>query len=334
MANSDDDQITPEKLYINRRFFLRTSIFAGSVLATTGAYEYFRGRREAGEPSSAREVVTNSLGEPIKEIKEGMPGAALSGDESRVVEKLTPYRDITHYNNFYEFSSDKEAVAAKAEAWTPGPWTIAVDGLVTKPGRFDLASLLKFNPTEHIYRLRCVEGWSMVIPWTGFSLSKLLEAVEPTPKAKYVAFQSFFDEKAMPDAAYAGIQFPYVEGLRLDEALHPLTLLATGIYGKPLKQQNGAAVRLVVPWKYGFKSIKSVVKITLTETEPPTTWSLANPQEYGFYSNVNPEVDHPRWSQKQERRIGEDHLRPTIKFNGYGDQVAHLYNGMDLREYF
>jgi sulfoxide reductase catalytic subunit YedY len=211
---------------------------------------------------------------------------------------------------------------------------VSVEGLVNKPKVFDLDELLRFPLEERVYRLRCVEGWSMVIPWIGFPLSKLLNLVEPLSSAEFVSFETYYDVKQMPDSGSAGIDLPYVEGLRLDEAMHPLTLLATGLYGKTLPNQNGAPVRLVVPWKYGFKSIKSVVKITLVDRRPTTTWQLANPGEYGFYSNVNPEVDHPRWSQARERRIGEMGSRATLMFNGYAEQVAHLYADMDLRDNF
>lgn len=309
--NPGPGEVTPEPLYLNRRFFLKTSIFALSGIATAAAYRHFR-------------PIPSSSGKPLPQ------------DETRSLngEPLTSYQDITHYNNFYEFSTDKAAVAGQAAGWNPGPWQVKVDGLVENPQGFSLADLDRFSPEERIYRFRCVEGWSMVIPWRGFPLAALLERVKPLASAKYVAFTSYFDENSMPEARYAGIPFPYVEGLRLDEALHPLTLLATGLYGKPLPNQNGAPVRLVVPWKYGFKSIKSVVRISLTEKEPPTTWNLANSREYGFYSNVNPAVDHPRWSQARERRIGELGLRPTLPFNGYEKEVAALYAGMDLRKYF
>jgi sulfoxide reductase catalytic subunit YedY len=309
--NPGPSEVTPESTYLNRRFFLKTSIFALSGIATAAAYRHFR---------------------PISSLSE----KPLPEEEKRALggEPATSFQNITHYNNFYEFSTDKAAVAEQAASWKPGPWQVEVGGLVEKPQVFSLADLHRFGSEERIYRFRCVEGWSMVIPWNGFPLHALLESAKPFSSAKYVAFTSYFDEKSMPDARYAGIPFPYVEGLRLDEALHPLTLLATGLYGKPLPNQNGAPLRLVVPWKYGFKSIKSVVKITLTEKEPPTTWNLANSHEYGFYSNVNPGVDHPRWSQAQERRIGELGLRPTLLFNGYEKEVASLYSGMDLRKYF
>ncbi|MCA1624844.1 MAG: protein-methionine-sulfoxide reductase catalytic subunit MsrP [Acidobacteria bacterium] len=241
---------------------------------------------------------------------------------------------FTNYNNFYEFSTNKTSVARKAENFVTRPWTVEVGGLVQTPRTFGIEDLLKFPQEERVYRFRCVEGWSMVIPWVGFPLKTLLENVEPLSSAKFVTFETLYDPKQMQSSFYAGIDFPYVEGLRLDEGLHPLTILATGLYGKQMPNQNGAPIRLVVPWKYGFKSIKSIVKITLTENEPPTTWNIAAPNEYGFYSNVNPNVAHPRWSQKTEQRIGEYTRRETLMFNGYADEVAKLYEGMDLKKDF
>jgi len=252
----------------------------------------------------------------------------------RVEDKLTPLEDITNYNNFYEFSTSKGSVARAASGFVSRPWSVSVDGLVNKPRVFDLEELLGFPQEDRIYRLRCVEGWSMVIPWVGFPLSQILNKVEPSAGAKYVAFQTLFDPKRLPNQNTGVLDWPYVEGLRLDEAMHPLTILATGLYGETLPPQDGAPIRLVVPWKYGFKSIKSIVKISLVANEPPTTWSMAGPDEYGFYSNVNPNVPHPRWSQAYERRIGEFGQRQTLLFNGYGEEVASLYSGMDLRKYF
>ncbi|HEX5708344.1 MAG TPA: protein-methionine-sulfoxide reductase catalytic subunit MsrP, partial [Pyrinomonadaceae bacterium] len=250
-------------------------------------------------------------------------------------ERATPYEDITSYNNFYEFTTTKEYVAERAKGFVTRPWAVEVGGLVAKPRVFDLDELLRLAPQEdRIYRLRCVEGWSMVIPWQGFALSKLLSEVEPLSSAAYVAFETLYDPRRMPNQRSGVLDWPYVEGLRMDEAMHPLTILATGLYGEPLPPQDGAPVRLVVPWKYGFKSIKSVVKITLVERQPPATWNLAASDEYGFYSNVNPEVPHPRWSQATERRIGEWGRRPTLLFNGYAEEVAHMYAGMDLKYYF
>jgi sulfoxide reductase catalytic subunit YedY len=264
-------------------------------------------------------------------------GTKLSAVKSpfSTTEKPTPWRDVTSYNNFYEFGTAKSDPAHNAKNFRTIPWTVAIEGAVSKPQLLDLDSLLKIAPLEErIYRHRCVEAWSIVVPWIGFPLNALIKAVNPLSSAKYVAFQSLYDPKQMPQGRYAGIQLPYVEGLRIDEAMHPLALLCVGLYGEVLPNQNGAPIRLVVPWKYGFKSIKSIVKIRFVEKQPPTTWNIAGPREYGFYSNVNPEVDHPRWSQAKERRLGEFLKRPTLKFNGYADQVAGLYAGMDLRKNF
>ncbi len=316
--NLPSSQITPEETFLNRRFFLKSSIWAGTTLATAGLYRAFSPRPEVHSTGSAIATVAG----------ESVPTALMAG------EKPNTLSEISGYNNYYEFSTDKSAVARKAKDFVTDPWKVEVGGLVQKPRTFDLADLLKLDQVERVYRFRCVEGWSMVIPWVGFPLRQLLNLVEPTGKATHVAFETFYDLKQMPDADSAGIDLPYVEGLRLDEAMHPLTLLATGLYGKTLPNQNGAPLRLVVPWKYGFKSIKSIVKITLTDKQPPTTWNIANPGEYGFYSNVNPTVNHPRWSQGHERRIGEIGSRETLMFNGYADQVAGLYAGMNLRQYY
>ena len=251
-----------------------------------------------------------------------------------VKDQLTPFQAITNYNNFYEFDTTKDGVARAAKGFVTKPWQVEVGGLVNKPRVFDLDELLKFPLEERIYRLRCVEGWSMVIPWIGFPLNKLLEKVEPASQARYVAFQTLLDPSRMPNQRTGVLDWPYVEGLRLDEAMHPLTIMATGLYDETLPPQDGAPIRLVVPWKYGFKSIKSVVKITLLADEPPATWNIQASHEYGFYSNVNPNVSHPRWSQATERRIGEYGRRDTLMFNGYGEQVAYLYQGMDLVKNF
>jgi sulfoxide reductase catalytic subunit YedY len=248
-------------------------------------------------------------------------------------EKPTSLQDVTSYNNFFEFGTSKDEPARLARNFVTTPWTVSLEGAVAKAKKLDLDAVFKLAPLEErIYRFRCVEGWSMVIPWVGFPLSALIKAAEPLPKAKYVAFETYYDRKQMPQAG--GVEFPYVEGLRMDEAMHPLTILAVGLYGEKLPNQNGAPLRLVVPWKYGFKSIKSIVRFRFTEKEPPTTWNIANAREYGFYSNVNPGVDHPRWSQAKERRIGEFFKRDTLLFNGYGNEVAGLYAGMDLRKYY
>ena len=312
-------EITDQKVYFNRRLFLRGAALAASTAATGLLY------RQLATPSDE----TPDLVEKIDNVQT-FPQASAAMSET-----LTPRADITNYNNFYEFSTSKTSVAARARNFNARPWAISVEGLANKPRTFDLDGLLRIAPPEErIYRLRCVEGWSMVIPWVGFSLHKLLEQVEPLSSAKYVAFQTLLDPKRMPNQKSNVLEWPYVEGLRMDEAMHPLTILATGLYGETLPPQNGAPVRLVVPWKYGFKSIKSVVKINLVADEPPATWNIAAPSEYGFYSNVNPAVPHPRWSQVRERRIGEWGTRPTLPFNGYAEGVAHLYQGMDLKRYF
>ena len=270
--------------------------------------------------------------------------AALAGGKSAVpgaltLEKVTDYKDASTYNNFYEFGTDKADPAKNAHTLKTTPWTVEVEGLVKKPAKYTLEDLLKLSAQEErIYRLRCVEGWSMVVPWVGYSLNELIKKVEPLGSAKYVEFVTLADPKTMPFVGSRVLDWPYVEGLRLDEARHPLTLLTFGMYGEVLPNQSGAPVRLVVPWKYGFKSGKSLVKIRFTDKQPATAWNKAAQQEYGFYSNVNPDVDHPRWSQATERRIGEDGLfakkRKTLAFNGYGEQVAQLYAGMDLRKNF
>jgi methionine sulfoxide reductase catalytic subunit len=309
-------EVTPKPVYMNRRRFL----FGASLAAAAGALAGCTDSQLVSLPATAHAATRF--------------GGLLKSPFS-TTEKETPFTDVTHYNNFYEFGVDKGDPAKNASRLKTFPWSVAVGGEVTKPTVYDLTTLMRLAPLQEcIYRHRCVEGWSIVVPWIGFPLSVLIRQVAPTSSAKYVAFQSFYDTKEMPDAGYAGIPFPYVEGLRMDEAMNPLAILCFGMYGEPLPKQDGAPVRIVVPWKYGFKSIKSIVKITFVDTQPPTTWNLENPHEYGFYSNVNPHVDHPRWSQATERRLGEFFRRPTLMFNGYGDQVAHLYTGMDLRKYF
>ena len=254
---------------------------------------------------------------------------------SRAPDELTPYEDVTTYNNYYEFGTGKRDPSRNAQQFQPRPWTVTVEGEVARPGTIDLDDLLRpHTAEERIYRLRCVEGWSMVIPWLGIPLADVLGRFEPTSAARFVEFETLHDPDRMPGQRRAILDWPYLEGLRLDEALNPLTLLATGVYGKPLPNQNGAPLRLIVPWKYGFKSIKAIVAIRLKKTQPMTTWPAAIPREYGFYANVNPHVDHPRWSQARERRIGELFKRDTLIFNGYADQVAALYAGMDLRRYY
>jgi len=316
--NDLKSEITPEATFNNRRFFMKSSIYAGSALATAGLFRAFAPRREAVNDGAALSLAEDEASYP-------QPGPD---------EPPNSFTDIASYNNYYEFSTSKSLVAHAARNFKTDPWKLEVGGLVGKPLTLDLAGIMRMRLVERVYRMRCVEGWSMVIPWTGFLLRDLLQQVEPTGEAKFVAFETYHDPVQMPDSGSAGIPLPYVEGLRLDEAMHPLTLLATGLYGKTLPNQNGAPIRLVVPWKYGFKGIKSIVKITLTDRMPPTTWSIANPDEYGFYSNVNPEVAHPRWSQSQEQRIGEILKRPTLMFNGYADEVASLYEGMDLKLHF
>lgn len=265
----------------------------------------------------------------------GLPLKTLAASRFSSDEEPTPYEDITSYNNFIELGSGKYAPAEMAGSLRSRPWSITVDGECAKPGKLSLDDILTLNPVEErIYRHRCVEGWSMVIPWQGFPLGKMLKRFQPTSKAKFVRFESLYDPKQMPEQRSRAYDWPYVEGLRIDEAMHPLTFMVTGLYGKPLPGQNGAAIRLAVPWKYGFKSAKSIVRISFVEKMPVSLWMATVPDEYGFYANVNPNVDHPRWSQKRERRIGEFFKRPTEMFNGYADQVASLYSGMDLRKYF
>ncbi len=321
MAKTDikSSEITPESVYLNRRNFIKTGVLAGSALATAGIYKLFN-------PPPPPEPITEEI-----MLQQPKPAA---GKSFSAADEPNTFAEITNYNNFYEFSTSKGSVAARAKDFITRPWAVEIGGLVQKPKTFDLGDLLKFQQEERIYRFRCVEGWSMVIPWVGFPLKTILDAVQPLGTAKYVAFETLYDPKQMQSSFSAGIDFPYVEGLRLDEALNPLAILATGLYGKTLPNQNGAPIRLVVPWKYGFKSIKSIVKITLTDSRPDTTWNLAGPREYGFYSNVNPEVDHPRWSQASEQRIGEITRRRTLPFNGYAEEVGQMYQGMDLIKNF
>lgn len=324
-------EITPESTFINRRFFMRAGLVAGSALASGGIYRVFNQSSPTDSTLELNDASTALTTQPVPTV---VASDNHFSSPLQPQDKPNTFQEITHYNNFYEFSTRKEAVAAKAAHFVTSPWLLEVNGLVAKPQTFDLSDLLKLEHEERVYRFRCVEGWSMVIPWQGFALKRLLDLVQPLGSARFVAFETYFDEQQMPDADRAGIQLPYIEGLRLDEAMHPLTLLATGLYGKPMPNQNGAPIRLVVPWKYGFKSIKSLVRITLTDKQPQTTWNIASPNEYGFYSNVNPQVEHPRWSQADEQRIGEFSRRPTLMFNGYAEQVAHLYQGMDLSKYF
>ena len=317
-------EITSPHVYAQRRELIRLMAggAAGLVLASWAA----RDARAQG-----------ALPRPGKLTP--LPGGKTAVNGAVTMEKVTDYKDASGYNNFYEFGLDKEDPARNAHTLKTSPWTVAVEGLVKKPANYALEDLLKLSAQEErIYRLRCVEGWSMVIPWVGFSLSELIKKVEPLGSAKYVEFVTLADRKTMPYVGSRVLDWPYVEGLRLDEAMHPLTLLSFGMYGEVLPKQNGAPVRLVVPWKYGFKSGKSLVKIRFTDTQPATAWNRAAPQEYGFFSNVNPNVDHPRWSQASERRIGEDGLfakkRKTLMFNGYEAQVGQLYAGMDLKKFY
>jgi sulfoxide reductase catalytic subunit YedY len=305
--------ITPKSVYLDRRKFLRTMGIVGAAAAAG------KGLFDLAWPSQTALAATKLAG--------------LAKSPFSTTEKQNTFEDVTHYNNFYEFGTDKGDPAKNSKNFNTSPWSVSVEGEVKKPRKFSMDEILKMAPLEErIYRHRCVEAWSIVVPWIGFSFSNLVNLVEPTPKAKFVAFESYFDPRQMPQAKYAGIDFPYVEGLRLDEALHPLALLCVGMYGETLANQDGAPVRMTLPWKYGFKSIKSLVKIRFQEKQPPTTWNRLASSEYGFYSNVNPTVDHPRWTQSKERRLGEIFKRPTLMFNGYGDQVASLYTGMDLKK--
>lgn len=306
-------EITPRALFDSRRDFIRAAgLGVGAALLGVGLSGEARAASYGGQ----------SLGPLLK--------SPLSTDE-----KLNDYKDITSYCNFYEFGTDKSDPSRNAHRMSTRPWTVSIEGMVQKPKTLAIEDVLKLAPLEErIYRLRCVEAWSMVVPWVGLPLSALLKQVEPLGGAKYVEFTTLADPKTMPGVRSAVLDWPYVEGLRIDEAMHPLTLLAVGLYGEVLPNQNGAPMRLVVPWKYGFKSAKSIVKIRFTDKEPVSSWTRAAAREYGFYSNVNPEVDHPRWSQARERRIGEFTKRKTLMFNGYGDQVASLYTGMDLKKHY
>ncbi len=315
----DKDAITPPELYFNRRRLLRGGAVVAGMAATGLLYRRLNG---------VDLVMTETA--PLTGL------ARSEGSGFRVVgEEMTPRESILNYNNFYEFSTDKDGVARAAEGFDTRGWKVAVGGLVHKPRTFDLDDLRRLSPAEErVYRMRCVEAWSMVIPWAGYSLSKLLAAVEPMSDATHVAFETLLDPSRFPNQSTGVLDWPYVEGLRIDEAMHPLTLLATGLYGHELPAQDGAPVRLVVPWKYGFKGIKSIVKITLTSMQPPSTWNKRKPDEYGFFANVNPDHPHPRWSQATEQRIGESGRRKTLPFNGYGAEVASMYAGMDLHVHF
>ncbi|MDO9220996.1 MAG: protein-methionine-sulfoxide reductase catalytic subunit MsrP [Thiobacillus sp.] len=300
-------EITPPEIYRERRRFMQGmgALAAGTALGT------------------------------MEDASAGIKLAGVRASAYKIDEARTPFKDVTTYNNFYEFGTGKSDPAENAGSLRTRPWTVAIEGEVSKPKIWDIDALLKLAPLEErVYRMRCVEGWSMVIPWVGFPLAELLRRAGPTGKARYVEFVTLNDPRQMPGQRSRVLDWPYVEGLRLDEAMHPLTLMAMGLYGEVLPNQNGAPIRLVVPWKYGFKSAKSIVKIRLVEKQPISSWMKANPEEYGFYSNVNPQVDHPRWSQAKERRIGEFFKRDTLMFNGYANQVAQLYRGMDLKKFY
>ena len=313
-ADIPSSEITPKETFLNRRMFL-----AGAAL--TGA-------------AAAAGVAFRDLAEPPLTVEANDKINGLQKSSFSTTEKETPYKDVTSYNNFYEFSTDKYEPASLAKNFKTRPWTVAIDGMVKKKQTLDVDAIVKMAaPEERIYRHRCVEGWSIVVPWIGFSLSELIKRADPLPSAKFVEFTTLYDSKQMPGQRVDVLKWPYVEGLRMDEAMHPLALLCFGLYGEVLPNQNGAPLRIVVPWKYGFKSAKSIVKIGFTDKQPWNSWQIAAPSEYGFYSNVNPSVDHPRWSQAKERRLGEFLKRPTLMFNGY-DQVASLYAGMDLKKNF
>ncbi len=320
-------EITPERVYLQRREFIKSSLLFAATSSGVGSTLLWlmRGLRAKDHEKTAV-IVTQEDSRSLISTRR----SDYSSGETK-----TSYNDVTNYNNFYEFGTDKSDPAANAGTLRPHPWKVTIDGEVARPQVFEIDQLIKSFPLEErVYRMRCVEAWSMVIPWAGFPLGDLLRRVEPTSRAKYLAFTSLLDSQQMPGQRTDLLQWPYVEGLRIDEAMHPLTILAVGLYGKRLPNQDGAPLRLVVPWKYGFKGIKSIVNIRLTAEQPPTSWNIAAPDEYGFYANVNPAVDHPRWSQATERRIGEFHRRPTLPFNGYADQVAGLYTGMDLAKFF
>jgi sulfoxide reductase catalytic subunit YedY len=310
-------EITPQGVYLNRRSFMRAGLLAATAAGTAVIYRQLnRVSLDAAESAPLTGLVTAD---------------ATSG--FRVNEPRTPRASILNYNNFYEFSTDKDGVAAAAAGFKTTGWTVEVGGLVHKPRMFDMDDIRRISPPEErVYRMRCVEAWSMVIPWAGIPLGNLIKRCAPTPKANYVRMSTLLDPKRMPGQRLDVLEWPYVEALRMDEAMHPLAILAVGIYGEALPNQDGAPIRLVVPWKYGFKGVKSIVKIEFTEKQPVNSWQKTAPREYGFYANVNPEVNHPRWSQASERRIGEFFMRKTLMFNGYAEQVASLYTGLDLKK--
>jgi sulfoxide reductase catalytic subunit YedY len=325
ISKTRDCDVTDEATFLNRREVLRlgATAAAGAVLAGCPAAD----QAEATEPAEGG-------GSALRKLENVKP-APPAGDAYHAGEKSTSEQDATHYNNFYEFGTDKKDPSRNAHTLRPEPWSIVVDGEVGKPGRVPLESILaSAQLEERIYRFRCVETWSMVVPWIGISLGDVLKRFEPSSKARYVSFETLVDREQMPGQRRRVIDWPYREGLRMDEAMHPLAILAVGMYGKVLPNQNGAPIRLIVPWKYGFKSIKSIVRIHFSESQPRTSWNDLAADEYGFYANVIPEVAHPRWSQARERKLGDFRKRPTVAFNGYGDQVASLYAGMDLRRNF
>jgi sulfoxide reductase catalytic subunit YedY len=315
-------EITPYRVYLNRRHFIGRSAKLAAAAALTPSLL-----------AACDEVGTRRAAAAAE--RDGPQEQDWSGVRSERDEPLTPYADVTTYNNFYEFGTGKDDPAENAHSLRPRPWSVAVEGHVENPAVYDLDDFLAPHAVEdRVYRLRCVEAWSMVIPWRGFPLADLVRRVGPTSKTKFVEFSTLYDPEQMPGQRRRVLEWPYVEGLRLDEAMHPLSFLAAGVYGRDLPNQNGAPLRLVVPWKYGFKSIKSIVRIRFVEEMPATSWAAATPDEYGFYANVNPDVDHPRWSQARERRLGEFRKRPTLMFNGYAEDVGHLYAGLDLRRWY
>ena len=325
-------EITPRSVYLSRRAFISgaAAVAGAAALAACAPKTDLSGVGSAARMRATADAAAAAIAAGTPLAPTATP-VVIPGQTDELGDPLTSLESVTGYNNYYEFSTDKEAVAGRAKDFRASPWQVAVGGLVAKPGVYDIDDLrTRFAAEDRIYRMRCVEGWSMVIPWQGFPLAELLRAVEPTSDAQYVRFETLYDPKQMPGQNSPFFRWPYVEGLRLDEAMNDLALLATGLYGEALRPQNGAPIRLVVPWKYGFKGIKSIVKIDLMAEMPESLWMAAAPREYGFYANVNPEVDHPRWSQATERRIGEGGRRATLMFNGYGEQVASLYTGMDL----
>ena len=321
-------EVTPKHLYLNRRRFMQvTGTLVGGVLIGACNMPEDEEQEEVAAPEEAQASAPAQPAAPAQAAAPGVDYGSLADELGDVVNE---FKDITNYNNFYEFTVDKGRVAPMSKGFVTSPWSVDVGGLVDNPKTYTLEDIYGFAQEDRVYRLRCVEAWSMVIPWRGFPLSALLDQVKPQSGAKYVRFETLYDPQNLPGQK-GGYNWPYVEGLRMDEAMHPLTLLGTGLYGENLPPQNGAPVRVIVPWKYGFKSIKSIVKIDLVEEMPTSLWMSAAPNEYGFYSNVNPNVNHPRWSQSRERRIGERGQRETLLFNGYEDQVASLYEGMDLK---